>query len=147
MWSHQEVSPLHLTSESSTDFNYHNTLHLRLTGTFSSKISKVVWSALSYLLLFSPNFLSSVPLTAGPYHYSCILPQALQHTVHWPTSLLTNPLGKSYFSWKILDFSSHTLTRLYFTFSNRHLGGQNWLFLTIVCPRSSINLTLYLGFQ
>ena len=85
----------------------------------SSKTSKVVWSILSHLLKFSPKILSSVPLPFNTTVASCLRLSSTQY--NGQLYFLTNPFGKS-FSWKFLDFSSHTFTGLYFTYSNRHLA-------------------------
>lgn len=94
-------------------------LGVRFSLTFTTKIS--TRSSLSYLLKFS--FLIVFPLfspTVGTCHYNCILSLALQNTVFWPTLLFTNLQKKSY----VVDSSSHTFIRMYYTHSNKQPEGR-----------------------
>ena len=84
-----------------------------------------------------------LPVTAGPYHYSCILSLVLQHIVLWPTLFFTNPQRKSY----DLASESHTLTRMYYAHSNKTTRGKNCIILNIVRPRLRTEPILYQGFR
>lgn len=90
-------------------------LSVRLSLTFTTKISKVVWTSLSYLLKFS--FLIVFPLfspTVGTSHYSCILSLALQYTVFWPTLVYTNLQKQNPMFWilALIHLSGYTILTL-----------------------------------
>lgn len=86
-------------------------------------------SSLSFL--YFPQLQS--PVTTGA------LSLALQNTIFWPTLLFTNLREKSY----VLDSSSHTFIRMYYTHSNKQPEGRTVSF-TLQYARGQVQNLFYI---